>query len=198
MSLDKISGLARRFASQNYYTADCWNYATGADGTRPAGTIFFSAFTVGQMTTFDLMRLRLVTGQANGTVSLGIYADDGYGRPGALIYDSDPITATSAENGTDAVTVNMNVTLAPGLYWIASLSRGSSSISTNCFAAAAFGNPFGSRGDATTAPVVASATNLAGYAGYSEAGHTADTALPAVATPALNGTAAHLVYIRAL
>lgn len=60
-----------------------------------------------------------VAGDAGSKFRLGIYADNGYGYPGALVVDAGTI------NG-DSVTVQeipISLALAPGVYWIGGVTQ---------------------------------------------------------------------------
>lgn len=72
--------------------------------------------------------------QAGSTMRVALYADDGTGYPGALIADLGTIDTSVA----GARTLDFaDLTLAPGLYWVTTVSLTSGSIAsvTNCNAA---------------------------------------------------------------
>lgn len=56
-------------------------------------------------------------GEAGSKVRLGIYADDGTGRPGALVVDGGQINGDSAT--VQEVTLGTPVAVGPGWYWAA-------------------------------------------------------------------------------
>lgn len=62
-----------------------------------------------------------VVGSAGSVVELGIYADDGKGRPGPIIIDAGSIDGTSATFQSKAAAV----TVGPGIVWWAAVGLGS-------------------------------------------------------------------------
>lgn len=56
-------------------------------------------------------------GDAGSKLRLGIYADDGTGRPSSLVVDAGQIAADSAT--VQEITLGTPVTLGPGWYWAA-------------------------------------------------------------------------------
>ncbi len=129
--------------------------AYGTMGTTPvsfltvASTMYAFPFYVPNTVLIKTLNVNVLTGQTGGAAHLGIYADNGAGYPGALVYDTGAITgltgtavgtntpSTSATASLVAGTAfNMtssfgitgsggatlaNNTLVPGLYWSASL-----------------------------------------------------------------------------
>jgi hypothetical protein len=58
-----------------------------------------------------------IVGEAGSKLRLGIYADDGTGRPGALVVDAGQIAGDSAT--VQEITLGTPVPLGPGWYWAA-------------------------------------------------------------------------------
>lgn len=71
------------------------------------------------------LNLSVTTGQTGGASHLGIYADNGAGYPGALVYDSGALVSASTAMVTDTLAAN-ELTLPAGLYWFASVFTASS------------------------------------------------------------------------
>ena len=59
-----------------------------------------------------------VVGDAASVLRLGIYADDGTGRPGSLVVDAGTISGNSA---TVQEITGLSVSLSPGVYWAAAV-----------------------------------------------------------------------------
>jgi hypothetical protein len=95
-----------------------------ASAALPADTCAASPFAVPRPTELDQMYLDVTAAAAGSTIRLGIYADDGTGRPGALVLDAG--TIDSATIGTKALAIS--VTLPPGLYWLTAAARGGSPV----------------------------------------------------------------------
>lgn len=78
-----------------------------------------------------------VAGDAPSVFRLGVYADDGTGYPGALLVDAGSIStgtgnagtvATGGTPGAYAVTLGTPLVLTPGLYWLAGVVQGVTSV----------------------------------------------------------------------
>lgn len=69
--------------------------------------------------TFDRIGFVAQTSDATTVARVGIYADNGSSRPGALVLDAG--TVSLASNGAKTVTINQ--TLDAGLYWVALVSQ---------------------------------------------------------------------------
>ncbi|HEX6912590.1 MAG TPA: hypothetical protein VF142_19445 [Longimicrobium sp.] len=87
-----------------------------------ANTATAAPFVVPRATAFDQLALEVTTSAAGATVRLGVYADDGDGRPGALVLDAGTVDASSIGLKTRAAAF----TLQPGLYWLVAAARGGS------------------------------------------------------------------------
>lgn len=130
--------------------------------------------------TFDRIACRVQTAVAGSTVRLGIYADNGSGRPGALILDAGTVDA--ATDGVKEIVISQS--LAAGLYWVGSVSQG--------------GAPNLSSSPAQSAPPTA--TNNAGNALYRLTGgyykNGVAGALPDPATPDGAGSNSPTIALR--
>lgn len=206
MTLDKITPLGRRFKSGSYYRGDIWGIASNTAAAVTAGHAYYVPFSVAQMTTFNEMSLYVTALTAYNAstqiarLNLGVYADDGYGYPGSKLF-SEAIVQTEAGSPIAAsartVTTTMNLTLAPGYYFLASLSNGTGVMpSTPIYNTGnvSIGNPQVPMGDATTAPFTTG--NFVAHYFY-QTGLTGTAALPAAATPLIIGGAAHIALIKA-
>jgi hypothetical protein len=80
------------------------------------GTLRLAPWVVTQRLTIDRMGAEITTvGEAGSRLRLGIYADNGFAYPGALVIDAGQI-AGDVVAVTDAAALSL--ALAPGLYWI--------------------------------------------------------------------------------
>ena len=85
-----------------------------ADTTRAA------PFMISRPVTVDRIGIAVTVPVVGATVHLGIYADDGTGRPGARVLDAG--SAEAATVGTREITVSQY--LVPGLYWLVVGAKG--------------------------------------------------------------------------
>lgn len=79
-------------------------------------TDIFAPFLCRKTTTFDRIAI-YNTGAVTQNIRLGIYQDNGGGRPGALIVDAGQVT-TSGAAGDNAATISQSLT-GGVLYWLA-------------------------------------------------------------------------------
>ena len=80
-------------------------------------------------TPIKTLNLSVTTGQTGGAAHLGIYADNGFGYPGALLYDTGAITGLTA-TAVSTTTPATALTLAAGWYWVASIFTATSTFIT--------------------------------------------------------------------
>lgn len=66
-----------------------------------------------------------IVGQNGCTVRLGLYADTGSFKPGALLVDAGTVAA-DAGAGTGNKEITVSVPVDPGIYWMAAVSQGGS------------------------------------------------------------------------
>ena len=103
--------VAPRFAPGLYY---------GPEGARSvvtttAGTLTAVPFWVPVAQAFDRIGTEVtVAGAASSVVRLGVYADNGSGLPGALLFEA----GTVAGDSTGAKEIKISRTLSAGLYWL--------------------------------------------------------------------------------
>ncbi len=69
----------------------------------------------------------VTTAGSGANIRLGIYADNGAGYPGDLIVNSDVGDISSATIGVKTNSFTFNITLQPGLYWLAFNAGGAAS-----------------------------------------------------------------------
>ena len=88
------------------------------------GTLYAYPVYVPNTVTVSTLNISVTTGQTGGACHIGIYADNGSGYPGDLVYDSG---AVSGLTSTTVVTKSsVATTLQAGLYWIATIFTASS------------------------------------------------------------------------
>lgn len=87
-------------------------------------TLYAYPIYIPNVVTVATLSIGVTTGQTGGAAHVGIYADNGAGYPGALVYDSGAIAGLTS---TVVVTKSsVATTLNPGWYWIASIYTASS------------------------------------------------------------------------
>lgn len=82
----------------------------------PVNSLRASPFIVGRELTLDRIQAEVTTPGTSAKLRLGVYADNN-GYPGALLVDSGELDAGS----TGVKTATINLTIQPGLYWLACL-----------------------------------------------------------------------------
>ncbi len=96
--------------------------------------------------TIDVVAVEVSTLGASSTVRLGVYADNGNGRPGALVADYGTVATTS----TGVKTIDVNTTVIPGrTYWFAIASQGGTAATLKTLYANPVGEKFIQMGTAT-------------------------------------------------
>lgn len=87
-------------------------------------TLYAYPIYVPNTVTVSTFNIGVTTGQTGGAAHVGIYADNGAGYPGALVYDSGAISGLTS---TTVITKSgVATTLNAGVYWIASIFTASS------------------------------------------------------------------------
>ena len=84
--------------------------------------------------------VNVTTPQTGGNAHVGIYADNGAGYPGSLVYDFGAQGALTA-TGSVTVTPTTAVSLNSGLYWIASIYTATSTFPSVIGITSAYTNP---------------------------------------------------------
>lgn len=104
------------YKTGEYYA--CLGTLSGAGtGGMTQSRVYFLPFVTYRSQAFDRIAARIsAAGTTNSVVRLGIYNDDGAGRPGTLLLDAGTV-ATDSTTGIRAITISQ--TLAPGFYWLA-------------------------------------------------------------------------------
>ena len=127
--------------------------------------------------TLDRIAMEVTTGGAGSTHRLGIYADDGTGRPGVLIVDAGTVSTTAT--GVKEATISQ--VLAAGLHWLATVQQGGTPPAVRTVD---FSGAFETSNVAQTSPGL-----------FIEAG--VSGALPATATPVISlGVAVPRILVR--
>lgn len=109
------------FQSGRYYFLPNWTAAT-TSATLGNQTVRATPFWVPNLCTVSELDAEVtVVGQAASTFRIGIYGDDGTGRPGSLVLDAGTIAGDAVAVG--AIT-GLSTVLAPGVYWIAGCVQG--------------------------------------------------------------------------
>lgn len=103
---------------QSQFAGTAASVVLAADTTRAA------PFMVSRPVTVDRIGIAITVPVVGATVHLGIYADDGAGRPGARVLDAG--SADAATGGTREPIVSQY--LAPGLYWLVVGAKGGSPV----------------------------------------------------------------------
>jgi len=106
-----------------------------------ANRLYCSPFLVTRAITIDRLAFEVTTGDA-GNARVGIYNDDGTGYPGTL--NTDVGTGDTTNVAIVAVAISGNLSLTPGLYWLAIVSDVAP---TTRHAQLLFGSPMGYASD---------------------------------------------------
>ncbi|MFO1088315.1 MAG: hypothetical protein U1E46_01890 [Hyphomicrobiales bacterium] len=110
--------LPRPAFQANADVALCQVGVTGCvDLTVAAGRLYFAPVIMPQPRTIQRISIRVRTAVTNGRCRLGLYADAGDGKPGALVQDLGLLDTASA--GLKSATLNR--ALDDGLYWAVAL-----------------------------------------------------------------------------
>jgi hypothetical protein len=177
---DPAAPVGTRFSRGLYY---------GPEGGRKAITtvpksLTAAPFWVSEAQTFDRIGCEITgKGAAGSVVRLGVYADDGSGKPGALVLDAG--TVPGDVSGPKEIAIRQ--TLHAGLYWLVSVGQGGSP-QIRCLAAT---QVLGGAGTSTLAMATASSPRL----GYTMAG--VSGALPARFSQGGQSPSPGLVVLRA-
>lgn len=67
------------------------------------------------------LNISTTTGQTGAVAHAGIYADNGLGYPGALVYDTGVITLATSSNAVNTKTPATPIALNAGWYWLATI-----------------------------------------------------------------------------
>jgi len=107
-------------ADRRYSSLDNGRYYTlTTSTTSPAiNTLWVTTFHVIKTTKFDTISFSILTSAVGAQARAGIYRDNGNCYPGALVFDSGPISAASTGIKNATITSTVQV-FPPGLYWLA-------------------------------------------------------------------------------
>lgn len=145
----------------------------GGNTINPANGIVTGApFMVGEAHTFTAISCVISTaGTTGAVVRMGVYADNGAGKPGSLITDAGTAAATTAVQ----VTVTASMALPAGPCWLVLVTQGApttvpSYLCSDIPGSAVVGNPWGVRVATTTTvtgalPATFPASTFTGSAG---------------------------------
>lgn len=101
-----------------YLSSPC----TVSTGTYSNGVLYASPLWLATPRVLDRLAMEVtVVGAAGALYRLGLYSDDGVGRPNKLLADGGTV---AADVGTGAKEVTINVTLGAGLYWMVAVLQG--------------------------------------------------------------------------
>lgn len=96
--------------------------STQAAYTTITATLYAYPIYVPNTVTVTTLSVGCTTGQTGGACHMGIYADNGAGYPGALVYDSGAVAGlTTAVVVTNTPAAALRPTLKAGWYWLASI-----------------------------------------------------------------------------
>lgn len=109
------------YISGQYYVCNSGSVVTTSAGLG-FGTLRLSAWTVTASTTITRLFAEHTVLQTGTSFRIGIYNDDGFGRPGTLLLDAGTIDTTVAA-AVQEITVSQAIT--PGLYWVGGAVQGS-------------------------------------------------------------------------
>lgn len=169
--------------SGEYVTASA-GATNGFAAALPNNLLYFVPIDLAAQASFNLIGLN-ITGSGSGPVApvirLGLYRDNGVGRPGALLVDAQTVDAGAANKQ-----IALTATLPGGRSWLAVVAQGCDT--TNPIVSIMRGSIPGIV-NLTTPPTLGSAS----YQQSSGAGG----ALPAVAAPDLTSPDAPLIWLRA-
>lgn len=96
------------------------------------GTLYAYPLFINGMNTLKTIGINTTTGQTGGGAFIGLYADNGAGYPGKLIANSNNTSALIATSGAAVqnYTPATPITLATGVYWLASIFTATSTFPT--------------------------------------------------------------------
>lgn len=98
-----------------YFLPASQHNATGTSATLGVGNLRVVPWVVRRPVTLATIGAQItVAGEAGSKVRLVLYADDGTGRPGALVIDAGQLDGTVV----GAAELAASVVLAPGVYWL--------------------------------------------------------------------------------
>lgn len=122
-------------------------------------TLYAYPIYIASTTTVSTINIGVTTGQTGGAAHVGIYADNGAGYPGDLVYDSGAIAGLTS---TTVVTKSgVATTLNAGWYWIASIFTASSTFPSVTAATSNYGTALNAQLGSDTAAHLLATTGQA-------------------------------------
>ncbi len=99
------------------YTTGMYNTIHTSGGTMVADRLYAIPCVLPIRSSYSDVSISVATGQAGANARMGVYADNGVGRPGALIEDAGTFTPTAAAFYDVAFAADL--ALGAGLVWLA-------------------------------------------------------------------------------
>jgi len=122
----KVGDLIPGYRSQNWYGVSLSGATTTAVGAQ--NTLYALPMPIYETVTIDALAFRVTTSGSGSVARVGIYDSTGTGgRPGTLVAQGVAEQTTTASNSNVTFTLSPAVTLAPDVYWLASLHSWSGS-----------------------------------------------------------------------
>lgn len=108
-------------ARLNFNTSGLYYSCPGSQGTTTpvVDTLYATLMPVWTQTTINQVAAEITNNVGTATGRFGLYDDNGYGYPGALLYDSGPVDTSSS----GVVTAVASLTIQPGIKWMAWVSQ---------------------------------------------------------------------------
>lgn len=148
--------------------------------TTASGLALYNPLWLVAAATLDRIAINVTTAVAGSTVKLGLYADNGTGKPGALIADYGSVSTAT----TGAKTLTISQAVPAGLVWLVTLTLGGAPLLSAHVPTDADSYPNG----------FTNAFDTTGALGWSE---NALATLPATAAPTVFGTFRPRIMVRA-
>ena len=172
-------------ASQRWYQSGLrhgaeypYPYITSSSGFT-SGVQYFIPFTALEDATIKALEIQCVVSQANGTVSLGIYASDSNNDVAEPLFTSSPISC--ATTGVKNAPCNVQITKGK-VYWLSSLPIGTLNFSRN-------------NTDSLFAIKGTVSANYSSVTGYYTTGNTFMTQSAPTSKSDINGSAPRVLFI---
>lgn len=175
----KIGASQKWYQSGLRYGADYpYPYIASSSGFT-SGVQFFIPFTALEDATITALEIQCVASQANGTVSLGIYASDSNNDLANPLFTSSPISC--ATTGIKNAPCNVQITKGK-VYWLSSLPIGTLNFSRN-------------NTDSLFAIKGVVSANYSSVTGYYTTGNTFMTQSAPTSKSDINGSAPRVVFV---
>lgn len=127
--LPRLIGASQRWYQSGLRHGAEYPYPYSASSSSYAGDAqYFIPFTALEDATITALEIQCTTGQANATVSLGIYASDSNNNVAEPLFTSSPISCSTA--GAKNAPCNVQITKGK-VYWLSSLPIGAPAFHRN-------------------------------------------------------------------